>query len=367
MVKRDPMATGKGQERLEAEAIVIGGGVVGCAIASALASDRSLLLLEAEKRLGEGITSRNSGVIHSGLYYAKGSLKALTCVEGNRLLYPWAAARGVGHAKIGKLVVARDKEDLAALEALERNARECGAPGIELVGRDFVRAKEPTLEAAAALWCPESGIVDAVELARSFAADAAAKGAAVVTSARVLAVERAAAGWLLQTERGEIACAQLVNAAGLHADEIAALAGVSKYRIRPCRGDYFRLVSKVRYRHLVYPVRRPGSLGLGIHLTLDLSGRARLGPDWEFVESKSDFSSREEKLPAFLEAGRRLLGDIEPGQLSYDSCGIRPKLEAPADFVVSRDLPGLVNLVGIESPGLTASLALARRVRDLLD
>jgi L-2-hydroxyglutarate oxidase LhgO len=365
MVKRDPMATGK-QERLEAEAIVIGGGVVGCAIASELASDRSLLLLEGERRLGEGITSRNSGVIHSGLYYAKGSLKALTCVEGNRLLYPWAAARGVGHAKIGKLVVARD-EDLAALEALERNARECGAPGIELVARDFIRAKEPTLEAAAALWCPESGIVDAVELARSFAADAAAKGAAVVTSARVLAIERAAAGFLLQTERGEIACAQLVNAAGLHADEIAALAGVSKYRIRPCRGDYFRLATKVRYRHLVYPVRRPGSLGLGIHLTLDLSSRARLGPDSEFVESKSDFSSREEKLPAFLEAGRRLLGDIDPGQLSYDSCGIRPKLEGETDFVVSRDLPGLVNLVGIESPGLTASLALARRVRDLLD
>src|SRR5438477_6476941 len=226
----------------EVDVAIVGGGVVGCAIASSLArAGRSVLLLEAGPRLAEGVTSRNSGVIHSGLYYRPGSLKARTCVRGNALLYEWAGARGVAHAKMGKFVMARDPQEVPDLEALEANARAAGAPGVRLVSSAFVRAREPALAAAAALWCPETGIVDAVELARSFAADATERGALVLTQARVLAIERAGvSGYQLETARGPVRADRVVNAAGLYADEIAALAGVTKYRIHPWRGDYFR-------------------------------------------------------------------------------------------------------------------------------
>jgi L-2-hydroxyglutarate oxidase LhgO len=356
----------------EIDVAVVGGGVVGCAVASALArAKRSVLLLEGGPRLGDGVTSRNSGVIHSGLYYPPQSLKARACVRGNALLYEWARARGVPHGNPGKLVIARDAADVPDLEALAANARTSGAPGVELVPAAFVRAREPSVPAAAALWCPQTGIVDAVELTRSLAADAAEHGALVLTQARVAAIARNGASYELETARGPVRAGQVVNAAGLHADEIAALAGVHRYRVHPWRGDYFRFTPSVQYRHLVYPVRRRGAPGLGVHLTLDLAGRCRLGPDVEPIARKDDYSPREDKLPAFLAAARALFGEVRADQLAYDGCGIRPKLRAPSDpeekdFVVSEDLPGFVNLVGIESPGLTAALALAEQVAALL-
>src|SRR6266851_4839901 len=205
----------------EVDVAVVGGGVVGCAVASALSrAGRSVLLLEAAQRLGDGVTSRNSGVIHSGLYYPPASLKAQACVRGNALLYEWARARGVPHAKPGKLVIARD---------------------------------------AAALWCPETGIVDAVELARSLAADAAQHGALVLTQARVSGIDRRGPLYDLATARGPVRAERVVNAAGLHADEVAALAGVARYQVHPWRGDYFRFAPAAPFRHLVYPVRRRGA------------------------------------------------------------------------------------------------------------
>src|SRR6266852_6084161 len=335
----------------EVDVAVVGGGVVGCAVASALArAGRSVLLLEGAQRLGDGVTSRNSGVVHSGLYYPPASLKAQACVRGNALLYEWARSRGVPCAKPGKLVVAREAADVP-----------------ELVPAAFVRAHEPAVAAAAALWCPETGIVDAVELARSLAADAAEHGGLVLTQARVRGIARAASAWELDTARGPVRAERVVNSAGLHADEVAALAGVDRYRVHSWRGDYFRFRPAAPYRHLVYPVRRRGAAGLGVHLTLDLAGGCRLGPDVEHVARKDDHSPREDKLPAFLAAARALLGEVRADQLAYDGCGIRPKLRAPSDpeekdFVLSEDLPGFVNLVGIESPGLTAALALAERV-----
>jgi len=355
----------------EVDIAVVGGGVVGCAVASKLARTRSsVVLLEGGDRLGDGVTSRNSGVIHSGLYYPPGSLKALTCVRGNALLYEWAQARGVAHKRPGKLVIACDSAAVGELEALAANARANGAPGVALVTSEFVRAREPSLDATAALWCPQTGIVDAVELARSLASDAAEHGALVLTRARVRAIGRDGAAYQLETDRGPMRAARVVNAAGLHADEVAALAGVTRYRIHPWRGDYFRYSPRARHQHLIYPVRKRGAAGLGVHLTLDLAGGCRLGPDVEPVQRKDDYSPREEKLPAFLEAARALFGDVSADQLAYDGCGIRPKLRAPGDpeekdFVLSEDLPGFVNLIGIESPGLTAALALAERVAAL--
>ncbi len=354
----------------EVDVAVVGGGVVGCAVASALARGRqSVVLLEGGDRLGDGVTSRNSGVIHSGLYYSPRSLKAQTCVRGNALLYEWAKARGVPHKRPGKLVIARDSAAVTELEALAANARANGAPGVALVTSEFVRAREPSIEATGALWCPQTGIVDAVELTRSLATDAAEHGALVLTRARVRAIARDGA-YQLETDRGPIRAARVVNAAGLHADEVAALAGVTRYRIHPWRGDYFRYSPRARHQHLIYPVRKRGAAGLGVHLTLDLAGGCRLGPDVEPVQRKDDYSPREEKLPAFLEAARALFGDVSADQLAYDGCGIRPKLRAPGDpeekdFVLSEDLPGFVNLIGIESPGLTAALALAERVAAL--
>jgi L-2-hydroxyglutarate oxidase LhgO len=352
----------------EVDIAVVGGGVVGCAVASALArARRSVVLLEGGERLGDGVTSRNSGVIHSGLYYPPQSLKAQACVRGNVLLYEWARARGVSHARLGKLVVARDPAAVPDLEVLAANAQASGAPGVALVPAEFVRAREPSIEAAAALWCPQTGIVDAVELTRSLATDATEHGALVLTQARVRAILRDGGSYELDTARGPVRAAGVVNAAGLHADEVAALAGVTRYRIHPWRGDYFRYTPRARHQHLIYPVRRRGAPGLGVHLTLDLAGRCRLGPDVEHVARKDDYSPREEKLAAFLEAARALFGAVSAEQLAYDGCGIRPKLRAPGDpeekdFVLSEDLPGFIDLVGIESPGLTAALALAERV-----
>lgn len=351
---------------------VIGGGVVGCAVASLLSrAGRSVLLLEAEARLAEGVTSRNSGVIHSGLYHPPSSLKAQTCVRGNALLHEWARAKGVPHARIGKLVVARDPAEVGDVEALAANAKASGASGVELVSAAFVTAHEPSLRSPAALWCADSGIVDPVELTRSYAADAAEHGALILTQARLLGIARTGSAYELDTARGPARAGRVVNAAGLYADEVAALAGVTRYRIHPWRGDWFRLTTPVRYRHLIYPVRRRGAAGLGVHLTFDLAGRYRLGPDVEPVARKDDFGPREDKLPAFLAAALPLLGDLRPEQLAYDGCGLRPKLRAPGDaeekdFVIAEDLPGFVNLVGIESPGLTAALAIAEWVRALV-
>jgi L-2-hydroxyglutarate oxidase LhgO len=351
---------------------VIGGGVVGCAVASTLCrAGRSVLLLEAGARLGEGVTSRNSGVIHGGLYYPPSSLKAQTCVRGNALLYEWARAKGVPHARIGKLVVARDPAEVGDVEALAANAKASGASGVELVSAAFVGAREPSLRSPAALWCASSGIVDPVELTRSFAADAAEHGALILTQARLLGIARTGSAYELETARGKVRASRIVNAAGLYADDVAALAGVTRYRIHPWRGDWFRLTTPPRYRHLIYPIRRHGAAGLGVHLTIDLAGGCRLGPDVEPVARKDDFSPREDKLPSFLAAAVPLLGDVRPEQLAYDGCGLRPKLRAPGDaeekdFVIAEDLPGLVNLVGIESPGLTAALAIAERVRALV-
>jgi L-2-hydroxyglutarate oxidase LhgO len=349
---------------------IVGGGVVGCAIAATLAHrGRSVVVLEASSRLGDGVTSRNSGVIHSGLYYPIGSLKAATCVRGHRLLYEWAVHHGVPFAKPGKLVVARDADDMTRLEALADNARAAGAPGVELVGQGFMRQHEPTVPGIAALWCPHTGIVDPYELTRSFAADAERTGATIVTNARVVAIE---ASYRLETTRGDVRAQRVVNAAGLHADEVARLAGVDRYRVYPWRGDYFRLVQRAEYRHLVYSVPKVGAAGLGIHLTIDLAGACRLGPDVEYVTSKHDHASREDKLPAFVAAARDLLGLPAGVALAWDSCGLRPKLRAPTDpddkdFVVAEDLPGFVTLAGIESPGLTAALALGEHVAAMVD
>lgn len=354
-----------------ADVVVIGGGVIGCAIAEAL-SRRGLgvFLLEADPALARRTTSRNSGVVHSGLYSSPGSLKARSCVDGNPRVYAWCEAAGVGFRRTGKLVVARTVEEVPQLERLYQNALACGAVGISVVDRPGIARIEPRAQGVAALHCTQTGIVDAVDFARSLASSAARNGAHIVTGARVHAVGSRNTEHVLETSLGPITAGRVVNAAGFSAPAIAALFGVTRFKHHACRGDYFRLRSRGDWRTLVYPVKVPGDPGLGIHLTLDLDGQARLGPDARYVDDADDVPPALHLRASFAAAASRLLGPISEDELVYDGCGIRPKLAGPGeperDFVVWQEPASVVHLFGIESPGLTAALALADEVTALM-
>lgn len=357
--------------------VVIGAGVVGCAIAYELSlTGRDVIVLEKGPRIAEGVTSRNSGVIHAGIYYPPKSLKAESCIRGRRLLYEWCEIRGVPYRKTGKWIVGVKDEEETLLELFE-NAKASGAEGVRLASRqELDDAGLEFVKADIALYSETSGIVDAYQYSNSYRIAAEENGALFLMNCEVTAIERLSDGcFRLETSRGPIETELVVNAAGLHADEISRMAGVDKYTIYPWRGDYFRLAWPERkINTLIYPVKKKGSAGLGVHFTLGLDGSYRLGPDVHYSGSKTDFCSPErtdEKRRAFFEAAQRYFPGITEDQLHYDTCGIRPKLRSPADkvdpdFVLAKDLPGFINLMGIESPGLTASRDLAQRVAKLV-
>ncbi|MEZ4385298.1 MAG: FAD-dependent oxidoreductase [Nannocystaceae bacterium] len=352
------------------DVVIVGAGVIGAAIAAAVADGRrSVLVVERARAEASGITSRNSGVIHSGLYYPPGSLKARACIRGQELLYAWCRAHAVAHAALGKLVIARGAAELAALEALAANASRSGAQGLELVDGAAALALEPALPRPdAALRCDRTGIVDPHGLTRSLRGAAERAGAVFAMGTEVTGLRAVAAGIEVASGGEAIVAGLLINAAGLEADRLAATIGVDRFPIYPCRGDYFRLSgARGRFSRLIYPVRAQGSAGLGVHLTLELDGGVRLGPDAEYVDDRDDLRPRPDKRAAFHRAAQRLLGPIDPARLRYDSCGIRPKLRPPSeaeerDFVILEEPAGCVHLLGVESPGLTAALALAEEV-----
>ncbi len=363
--------------------MVVGGGILGLSAAAGLArSGHSVLLLERNGEFAREVTSRNSEVVHAGIYYPADSLKARLCVAGREALYARCRERGIAHRVLGKLIVAHDESEVALLESLLRSGEVNGAPGLELWDARQVARREPCVRAAAALFSPETGIVDALALSLSYAAEAEAAGATLVRHTQVVGVTRRAGGYGVSTrgsdgEVGRVECAAVVNAAGLSADALAESAGFDVqargYRLHPCKGDYFALApgAPLRLEGLVYPV--PAGPGLGIHATLDLGGRVRFGPDAEFV---SDDSLRVDpgKAPFFAASIARYLPAMRAEWLSPDYAGIRPRLAGPGaafrDFVVAEESdagwPGFVNLIGIESPGLTAAPAIAARVVTLL-
>jgi L-2-hydroxyglutarate oxidase LhgO len=363
-------------------AAVIGAGALGLASAAALARrGLEVLVLERHEGAGREISSRNSQVIHAGLYYEPGSLKAKSCVEGRRQLYERCAAHSVAHRRTGKLVVATEPDELPALEGLLARGIENGAGDLALLDGAEVARREPRLRARAALWSPESGVVDALGLVASYQAEAESLGATVLFRTRVCGLARAPGGWRVETldpggERVDVEVPRVVNAAGLECERIAALAGIdverAGWRLHPCKGDYFALAPSLGALtdSLVYPVPVPG--GLGIHLTRDLAGRSLLGPDVEWVEAPR-YEVDPRKAELFARAAERYLPEVLPEHLSPEFAGVRPKLQAPGepprDFVVEessgRGAPGLVNLIGIESPGLTAAGAIAERVAAL--
>lgn len=362
----------------KADVVVIGAGIIGLAVARALAlAGREVLVLEARNAIGTGTSSRNSEVIHAGIYYPQGSLKAELCVQGRKLLYHYCAERRIAHRRLGKLIVAA-RSEIEALRRLQDFARRNGVFDLVWLDAKEARAKEPEIECEAALFSPATGIVDVHELMLSYRGDLENHGGVVAFNAEVLAARAVADGFRLTVESGgpfELHCRSLVNCAGLGAQDLAhrmdGLDPDTIPRLRLAKGNYFRLATKSPFRHLVYPM--PAQGGLGVHLTLDLGGQARFGPDVEWVET-IDYKVSEAKRADFEASIRQYWPSLPDGAIFPDYCGIRPKLhgpgEAAADFVIQGEavhgVAGLVNLYGIESPGLTSSLAIAARAAGLI-
>ena len=365
------------------DVVVIGAGVVGLATAAALAgAGRQVVLLEKNEEMARGITARNSEVLHAGIYYEPGSLKARFCVEGNGELYRWCETRGVPFRRTEKLIVASRNEEIPVLEGLLRRGRENGARDLELIDEAATRSLEPAVRARAALRSPSTGIVDAHALSLSFLAECEALGGVLQPGAEVVAVSQAPSGWRVEVvqadgERTEVMCGGVVNAAGLDSDRVAELAGVdvdeAGYRLHYCKGDYFALSPGFRLSlsRLIYPV--PMEAGLGIHATIDLAGRVRFGPDTQYVDAPH-YRVDPGKARDFAAAIGNYLPEVTESWLAPDFAGVRPKLAARGegfrDFVVreesERGAPGWVNCIGIESPGLTAAPAIAARVVSLM-
>jgi L-2-hydroxyglutarate oxidase LhgO len=364
---------------------IVGAGVVGLACAERLTrAGRSVLVIERHPSFGQETSSRNSEVIHAGMYYPTGSLKARLCVAGNPALYDWCARHGVRHARLGKYIIATSAEEEAQLHAILERARANRVQQLTLVPGRTVQRDEPRVMAVAGLWSPHTGIIDSHGYMASLLHAARANGCDFAWNHALTGVTASTGSYQLSLatpagDETQLSVRQVVNAAGLASDTIAALAGIdvdaAGYRLTYVKGHYFRLRQRERIRHLIYPVPPPALTGLGIHVTLDLEGGTRLGPDTEVLAGREQRYDVPETLGAkFFAAASRYLKDVAPEDLTPDQAGIRPKLTARdggvADFVVqeesARGLPGWVNLVGIESPGLTCSLPLAELVAELL-
>jgi glycerol-3-phosphate dehydrogenase len=368
----------------QANILIIGGGVVGCAIARAVSARwEDVFLVEQNPKLGMATSSRNSGVVHSGIYYPTNSLKARHCIEGNRLTYEFCKKHNVPFRQTGKLVVAANAHEEADLEALKKKGEGNGVEGLRLIGPEEIRKREPHIRGSAAMVVPSTGIVSAEELVHAFARVAAGQGAEIVNYARVVSLEPMAGAirvWLrigdeedVQDELIEARC--VINAAGLYADEVAALMGNKSWKIYPVRGEYceVRGPRASLINDLVYPLPHSDGLSLGVHFTKTLWGTFLLGPTATYVDSKENYEKNRLPIAAFAESAKTLLPEIEESDLQIGYSGLRPKLVPPtghgiADFVITRDpaVPQAIQLVGIESPGLTAAPSIAEHVAGLV-
>ncbi len=364
---------------MDLDSIVIGAGIVGLAIARALAmSGREVIVLERHKHIGEETSSRNSEVIHAGIYYPKNSWKARLCVKGKNMLYAFCQSHHIEHKRLGKLIVATNDEQCRAQDAIFQKARDNGVVDVSFIEQEALRDLEPNLNAVRAILSPSTGIINSHELMLGYQGDLEKHGGTVVLNSPLLGGDIIDGGFRLSVGGGEptqITCRELINSAGLGAQSVArsirdipADSVPTQYLSRGC---YFNLSGKSPFRHLIYPM--PNNVGLGVHLTLDLMGQARFGPDTQWID-KIDYTVDPQRSSRFYQAIREYYPALRDGELEPAYSGIRPKVAGPgeeaADFIIQGEsdhgVPGWVALYGIESPGLTSSMAIAETVLDKL-
>jgi len=361
------------------QVLVIGAGVVGLACArDAARAGHEVIVAEATGGIGNGVSSRNSEVIHAGMYYPTGSLRARHCVRGRRMLYDFCASHGVPHKKVGKLIVAADEKQIAKIEGIYRQGQINGVEGLEFLGGNSARAMEPALNCVAAMLSAETGIIDSHSYMLALQGDLEDRGGMIAFNTRIERLTPTATGWQVAfggAETGTLDVDAVVNSAGLGAQAIArATEGYPETRVPRlvlAKGNYFGFTGRPAFRHLIYPAPVEG--GLGTHVTLDMAGRMRFGPDVEWIEQES-YTVDPRRADSFYASIRSYFPGLPDDSLVPDYCGIRPKLtgkgEPAADFLidapVDHGLPRLVHLFGIESPGLTSSLSIAEDVTRLL-
>ncbi len=367
--------------------VIIGAGVIGLACAEKISKlGHSCLVIERNPGFGWETSSRNSEVIHAGIYYPQNSLKAKLCVSGNRSIYEWCVKYDIPHRRIGKFIIAVDENEEFEVEQIFENAKRNGVDGIRKVSLfDFEKA-EPNIKAKSAIFSKDTGIIDSHKFMASLEELAKKSGTDFAYKHKVVNIEKSNQGYELEIidpfgENCRISANYIINAAGLDCDTISELAGINVdkacYRLQYCRGHYFKLNSAKRnmVNHLIYPVPNKSLSGLGIHVTIDMAGDLKLGPDTEFLtERTQDYTVNEHLKQKFYDAAQRYIPTLDLEDIQPDQAGIRPKLKAEKgefrDFIIKEEsdkgLPRLINLIGIESPGLTASLAIAEEVRTLI-
>ena len=373
---------------MDYEVVIIGAGVVGLAIAAELSNSRqNILVIERHPSFGRETSSRNSEVIHSGIYYPENSLKTLLCVEGNRLLYEWCGKYNVPHNRLGKYIAAVDDEDIENLHNLYEQGKRNGVTDLQLIPSQALNKVEPNIKAQEAIFSANTGIIDSHSLMQSFENYAVNNSVDIIYNHTVEQIEKIADGYNLSIKSMDddlfnIATSIVINSAGLESDKISASAGIdirqNHYQLHYCRGHYFRVApSKSNLvKHLIYPAPAKNWIGLGIHITPDLAGMLKLGPDTMYLhENKQDYSIPEELKGKFYESVRRFLPQLELQDLTPDQAGIRPKLQGPndgfRDFIIKNErelgLTNFIDLIGIDSPGLTSCIAIAKYVREIID
>jgi len=360
------------------DVVIIGGGVVGCAIARELSRYKtSIAVLEKEDDVGWGISCRNSGVVHAGFNNKPGTLMAQFCVEGNKSFAELCSQLDVPYKKIGKLVVAKKKEEIKGLQKLKQQGDTNGVDNLQIIDLNEVKRLEPNVEGIAALYSPETAITSPYLLTIALAESALDNGVSFFLNTQVKSITRLNnSHFKINTAKGEFISSYVINSAGLYADKIARMAGTKKYHLYPCRGEYHILDKNVSWliNHLVYPVPQAGAGGLGVHLTPTIDGNILIGPSNEYIKRKDNLSVTSSVMKMLSAEARELLPLISPGYIIRSYSGLRAK-QAPSseggfwDFVIeeSKTVENFINLIGIESPGLTAAQPIAKRVVEIIN